>query len=217
MAKCHCGSNGLASGNITFLPLSFNNGFILEYKTLSWTLNYSIVGSSSILRILDHCHPQNICYFEFCGELHFQFYILAVFFHKNLLVAEDFLWIKRNSKQWLKGNSTLEIFVEKFPCWRKIHEALVVYGLKHYLIIYPYAAGSVITIWLVVAIKASYEQSNDLLWKNSFYGRRDIANRCSETFPKNYIKHLCRSPFSIKLQAIGREYLFYGISPGDCF
>ena len=179
-------------------------------------LNYSIVGSSSILRMLDHCHPQNICYFEFCRELHFQFYILAVFFHKNLLVTEDFLWIKRNSKQWLKGNSTLEIFVEKFPCWRKIHEALVVYGLKH-LIIYPYAAGSVITIWLVAAINESYEQSNDLLWKNSFYGRRYFANPCSETFPKNYIKHVCRSPFSRRLQVIGREYLFYGISPGDCF
>ena len=29
-----------------------------------------------------------------------------------------------NSKQQIKGNSVLEIFVEKFPCWRKIREAL---------------------------------------------------------------------------------------------
>ena len=45
-----------------------------------------------------------------------------------------------NSKQRLKGNSVLEIFVENFPCCRKIHEALVAYGLKRHLIIYWYAA-----------------------------------------------------------------------------
>ena len=43
----------------------------------------------------------------------------------------------RNSKQQLKGNSVLEIFVEKFPCCQKIREALVVYGLRRYLIILP--------------------------------------------------------------------------------
>ena len=89
--------------------------------------------------MLDYCHSQNICYLDFCGELHFQFYTLAAFFHKNLLVIDDFLRIKRNSKQQLKGNSVLEIFVEKCPCCQKICEALVVYGLKH-LIIYPRAA-----------------------------------------------------------------------------
>ena len=45
-----------------------------------------------------------------------------------------------NSKQRLKVNSVLEIFVENSPCCRKIREALAVYGLKRYLIIYPYAA-----------------------------------------------------------------------------
>ena len=37
-----------------------------------------------------------------------------------------------NSKQELKANSVLEIFVRNFPCCRKICEALNVYGLKHY-------------------------------------------------------------------------------------
>ena len=64
----------------------------------------------------------------------------------------------RNSKQRLKGNSVLEIFVENFACCRKIHEALVVYGLKRHLIIYWYAASWVITISLAAAIKASHAQ-----------------------------------------------------------
>ena len=37
-----------------------------------------------------------------------------------------------NSNQPLKGNSVLEMFVEKCPCCREIHEALVIYGLKGY-------------------------------------------------------------------------------------
>ena len=45
-----------------------------------------------------------------------------------------------NSKQLLKGNSALEIFVKNFPCCQKIREARVFYGVKRHLIIYPYAA-----------------------------------------------------------------------------
>ena len=63
-----------------------------------------------------------------------------------------------SSKQRLKGNSVLEIFFEEFPCFRKIREALVVYRLKHHLIIYPYRTSWVVTIWLGAAIKASHEQ-----------------------------------------------------------
>ena len=48
----------------------------------------------------------------------------------------------RNAKQRLKENSVLEIFVEKFPCCRKIREAVFIYELKCYLIIYLYAANS---------------------------------------------------------------------------
>ena len=54
-----------------------------------------------------------------------------------------------NSKQRLKGNSVLEIFVENFPCCRKIREVLVVYGLKH---------NGVITVQSAAAIKASHAQ-----------------------------------------------------------
>ena len=46
----------------------------------------------------------------------------------------------RNFKQRHKRNSVLKIFVEKFPICRKIREALVSYGLKRHLIIYPYTA-----------------------------------------------------------------------------
>ena len=51
-----------------------------------------------------------------------------------------------------------EIFVENFPCCQKNREALVVYGLKRYLIIYPYDASRVKAIWLAAAIKASHAQ-----------------------------------------------------------
>ena len=43
----------------------------------------------------------------------------------------------RNFKQRLKGNSVLEIVVEKCLYCQKICEALVVYKLERYLIIYP--------------------------------------------------------------------------------
>ena len=86
-------------------------------RTLSGIPNYSIMGSSSILRILDHCYPLNIWYLDFCKKLSFSV-LLAAFFHKNLLAKFtcnlQFLWIMRNSKQRLKGNSVLEIFVKKF-------------------------------------------------------------------------------------------------------
>ena len=86
-------------------------------RTLSGIPNYSIMGSSSILRILDHCYPLNIWYLDFCKKLSFSV-LLAAFFHKNLLTKFtcnlQFLWIIRNSKQRLKGNSVLEIFVKKF-------------------------------------------------------------------------------------------------------
>ena len=71
------------------------------------------------------------------------------------------------SKQRVKGNSESEIFVKRFPCCQKIREALVIFGLKRYLIIYPDANTSIITIWLVVAIKASHEQVPSLEKKAS--------------------------------------------------
>ena len=66
---------------LVFFPLNFNNVFILEYivrndfvpvlKTFSRTAIYSIIGSSSILIMVDHCYPYNIWYLAFCGELSF--------------------------------------------------------------------------------------------------------------------------------------------------
>ena len=94
----------------------------------------------------------------FTENYHFQFFILATFILKSLLLMVDFLWIIGNSKQRLKETSVLEIFVENFPFCRKNREALVAYGLKRYLIIYPYAASWVITICLAAAIKASHAQ-----------------------------------------------------------
>ena len=95
----------------------------------------------------------------------------------------------------------LYIFVTKFPCCRKIREALVIYGLKRYLIIYPYAANRVITILLAALSKQA--MNNYLLWRNSFYGscrsepfaRRNFAKRWSEKFCKFNVKHLCWSLF----------------------
>ena len=104
-------------------------------------------------------------------------------------------------KQELKSNSMLEIFVQKFPCCRKIREALVDYGLKRHLVYYTYAASWVVTIWLAAAIKANHEQL--LLWRESLYEScrpepfvwRYCAKGCSEKFCKIHVKHLCRSLF----------------------
>ena len=45
-----------------------------------------------------------------------------------------------------------------FQAVQKIDEALAVYGLKRYLIIYLYAASWVVTIWLPAAIKVRQGQ-----------------------------------------------------------
>ena len=59
------------------MPLNFNQGFIREnivqshfpiLKAPSSTPKYNIVDRSSLLRMLDDCSPQNIWYFDFCGE-----------------------------------------------------------------------------------------------------------------------------------------------------
>ena len=81
-----------------FLPLNLNV-FTIEHRvqthfvpvlgTLSWTPNCSIVGCSFILEMVRYYYPQNIWYFEFAENCHFQFYFLEALFHKNLL-AQNF-------------------------------------------------------------------------------------------------------------------------------
>ena len=72
-----------------------------------------------------------------------------------------------NFKQRLKSNSVLKIFVEKFRCCWKIREALVDYGSKRHIIIYPYTSSWVATIWLAAAIKANHEQLTSMEKKAS--------------------------------------------------
>ena len=49
-------------------------------------------------------------------------------------------------------------YQKKFHFVEKICEALVVYGLKRCLIIYPYNASGVIMTWLAAVIKINHEQ-----------------------------------------------------------
>ena len=104
-----------------------------------------------------------------------------------------------NFKQRLKRNSVLKIFVEKFRCCWKIREALVDYGSKRHIIIYPYTASWVATIWLAAAIKANYDQltsmeKKKLLWKLQVRTIRPEVFY-SEEFRKIHVKHLRRSLF----------------------
>ena len=96
--------------------------------------------------MLDHYNSQNIWYLDFCGESSFSGLYPRSILPQNLLVIEDFLSKTKFSKQRVKGNSESEIFVKRFPCCQKIREALVIFGLKRYLIIYPDANTSIITI-----------------------------------------------------------------------
>ena len=85
--------------------------------------------------------------------------------------------------------------------------------MKRHLIIYPYVASLVITIWLAAAIETSHEQlpsmekvSIEVADQNHSPGGilQNAILKKSETLP-------------IKLQAIRQEHLFYGISPSGCF
>ena len=109
---------------LVFFPLNFNNVFILEYivrsdfvpvlKTFSGTPIYSIIGSSSILRMVDHCYPYNIWYLGFCGELSFSVLYPGSILPQKFTSDRRFLWIIGSSKQRLKWYSVLEIFVKNF-------------------------------------------------------------------------------------------------------
>ena len=65
----------------------------------------------------------------------------------------------------------------------------------------------------MAAIKASHEQlpsvEKQILWKLQIRTSHPKINSRNST--------CARASFSIKLQAIGQEHLFYGISPDDCF
>ena len=63
--------------------------FQSSFKAWSWAPNCSIMGISCMLKMLDHYHSQNIWYLSYAENCRFQFYFLAAFFHKNLLVKLD--------------------------------------------------------------------------------------------------------------------------------
>ena len=92
--------NKLRQPLLAFLPLNCNHGFIPEYivqshfvlilNTLFSTPNYSIVGNSSILKMLDRCCPQNTWFFNFCGELSFSVLYPGTILPQKFTVIEYF-------------------------------------------------------------------------------------------------------------------------------
>ena len=145
--------------------------FVPVLKTFSWRPIYSIVGSSSILRMLDDCYPYNIWYLAFCRELSFSVLYPGSILPQKFISNRRFLWIIGNSKQQLKGYSVLEIFVKNFPSVKTFvkhsSEAFVKMDLIVHLIIYLYAASWGMTIRLAAAIKLSHEQ-------RTFYAKRSF-------------------------------------------
>ena len=81
----------------------------------------------------------------------------------------------------------------------------------------------VITIWIMAAIKASHEQLPSM--EKQLLRKLQIRTSRPEVFCKTMLWKFCKISnstcagvsFSIKLQATGREHLFYRISPDDCF
>ena len=177
-----------------FLTLNFNHGFILEH----------IVRNT------------------FCGELSFSVLYYGRILPQKFTCNWRFFRIMRNSKQRLKGNSVLEIFVEKF--FEKIVNHLLLTDQNSMLLIELQRFD-----WLQSLKQA---MSNCLLWKHLLWKLQIRTSRpevfCKSIFWNNlqnsYKTPVSESAFSIKLETVRREHLsykekniFYEISPGDCF
>ena len=107
-----------------------------------------------------------------------------------------------------------ELFVKKFPCSRKICEALVVYWLKCYFIIYLQAT----------SLEMCHEQlpsmEKQLLWRlliRTSHPEVICKTELWKLLQNSHNSTSAGTSFSINLQAIGQEHMLYGISPGDCF
>ena len=137
--------------------------FVPILKAPSSTPKYNIVDRSSILRMLDDCSPQNIWYWDFCGELSFSvLYPGSILLQKITCNRRFFV----NDEEFLKELSAGNLCA-KISMLSKNSSSTSRLWIKTYFF-YPYAA-VVITIWLVPAIKASDEQlpsmEKQLLWK----------------------------------------------------
>ena len=143
-----------------------SNLFRSSFNSINLNIKLRHCWQYSILRILDHFYPQNMWYLDFCVKLSFSvlypYSILPQRFTSNKRLFVDI----ELTKQRLKGNSVLEIFVKKLSCCQKIVKQLAFYGLKRCLIIYPYAVTSAIMIYNIYFRVLGEKTLYGIFWSN---------------------------------------------------